>query len=145
MLGDEIDINDLSQGEDMYSFNVGYASSDKKVAFESVSLSWNQIFGSIAPSMYGYILRKSSASYDAKPSYIFESALIHLIRSKIFDKVQNRKIDISPSQIDEIVIHFKELKLIKFTENKDGDSIFRGITLTEHGERELSRLKIVRR
>ncbi|MCK0209375.1 hypothetical protein MWN33_15170 [Starkeya koreensis] len=145
VLGDEIDVRELAQGGDLYPFNVGYMSSEKKIVFELVYVRWNEIFSSIGPSMYGYILRNSVSSHDARPTYIFESSLIHLIRSKIFDKVQNRRVDISPSQIDDIVIHLKELGLVKFSENKDEDSFFRGITLTERGERELSRLKIVRR
>jgi len=46
-------------------------------------------------------------------------------------------------QIDGCLIQLKELGLIKFAEKKKEDGqVFRGVTLTEHGELQLARLGV---
>jgi hypothetical protein len=49
------------------------------------------------------------------------------------------------SQIDSIILQFKELGLMQFAEKKEQDGRkFRGVTLTELGERHLSLLNMRR-
>lgn len=138
LLVDAIPREKLSQGSDQYIFNVFFYSANKEYNSVSVAVTWDEIFSAIGPSLYGYILRKVSNN-----GYSFEEDLENVIRSKIVDRVQKRKIDIQRGQVDTCVIHLKELGLLQFTESdaKEGD-IFRGVTLTEAGEQYLTKLKI---
>lgn len=75
------------------------------------------------------------------PTYPSQDNLEEHIRTKIFDRASNRKIKIEPSQVDACILQFKELGLLRFAENKKEDGkVFRGVTLTEHGERRLTLL-----
>ena len=141
-LKDEIPTEDLARGEDMFDFEVLYSSHDKKVVSEVVSLTWNEILMAIGPSLYGYIQRRPRPD----SSYSFEASIQHKIRSKIVDRVGTRKITIDPGKVDACVFHLKELGFVRFAENKgeDGD-VFRGVTLTEQGEREMSHLMVSKR
>jgi hypothetical protein len=95
--------------------------------------------------MYGYILRKRDA-YGQPHTYLFQDNLEEHVRAKIVDRVQNRKIRMEESQIDSCVLQFKELGLVRFAQNHGEDgSVFRGVTLTEEGERKLTRLSTQRR
>ena len=50
------------------------------------------------------------------------------------------------SQVDTCILQFKELGLLRFAENKEEDgTVFRGVTLTELGERRLMLLSTRRR
>jgi hypothetical protein len=90
--------------------------------------------------MYGYILRQRTG-YGESPTYPFQDNLEEHIRGKIIDRVQNRKIKIELSQVDTCILQFKELGLLRFTEKKEEDGqVFRGVTLTEQGERRLTLL-----
>ena len=104
-------------------------------------MSWDEIFQTIGPSLYGYILRKASR-YNKTSYYTFQENIVSFIRSKIIDLVDSRKIEIQEGQIDTCVFQLKELGYLRFSENlhEDGE-VFRGITLTEFGERCLSLLK----
>ena len=54
--------------------------------------------------------------------------------------------ELEPSQVDSCIFQFKELGLIRFAEKHGDDgTVFRGITLTEFGEQQLSLLKVRRR
>lgn len=141
----ELRPEELSQGADIFDIAVTYSNSSKQVVSEIVGLAWDDIFRVIGPSLYGYILRKAP-SYGRGEIYRFHDSLEQHIRAKIVGKVQNRKINIKESDIDTIVIQFKELGLIQFseTEGEKGD-VFRGITLTASGERYLARLSIKKR
>jgi hypothetical protein len=93
--------------------------------------------------MYGYILKKRERGYNQKPTYSFQDNLEEHIRMKIIDRVQNRKINIQQSQIDTCILQFKELRLLEFVEKKEEDgTVFRGVTLTELGERRLTLLNM---
>jgi hypothetical protein len=97
----------------------------------------------IGPSMYGFILRKSDARDAKYPIYSFQNDLEEYIRSKIFNRVSNRKISIQPSQMDSSILQFKELGLLMFEDKEEEDGrVFRGVTLTELGERRLTRLSM---
>jgi len=55
--------------------------------------------------------------------------------------IQNRKIKIQQSQIDTCILQFKELGLVEFAEKREENGrVFRGVTLTELGERRLTLL-----
>lgn len=99
----------------------------------------------IGPSIYGYIVRKLDG-HGEFPRYPFQDNIEAHIKSKIIDRVQNRKLSLEPSQIDSCILQFKELGLLRFAESKErGEETFRGITLTEAGERHLTRLNMRRR
>jgi len=145
VLAREIPRESLAQGEDEYEFSVTYRDNDKREVLDKVKLTWNEIFKSIGVELYGYIKRKVG-NWSRASQYDFHEIIVEKIRHKILDRVQNRKIQLDPSQIDECIIQFKELGLIKFEEQKEKDGqVFRGITLTEYGERELAVLSTQRR
>jgi DNA-binding PadR family transcriptional regulator len=90
--------------------------------------------------MYGYILGKRNG-YGQSRTYNFQDNLEEHIRVKLIERVQNRKIKIQESQLDSCILQFKELGLLMFAENTDDNGkVFRGVTLTEEGERRLTRL-----
>lgn len=108
---------------------------------EEIQLTWDEVFKVIGPTMYGYILRKRTLGYNPDNSYPFQDNLEEHIRARIIDRVQNRKIKIEASQIDMCILQFKELGLLMYAENKkEGGEVFRGVTLTEEGERRLTLL-----
>jgi len=111
----------------------------KKHVKEDVKLTWNEMFKVIGPTIYGYIQRKRTG-YGESPTYPFQDNLEDHIRAKIIHRVQNRKIKIEASQVDACILQFKELGLLMFAENKKGDALFRGVMLTEMGERRLTLL-----
>jgi hypothetical protein len=145
ILGDEISEEMLAQGDDICELIITFQDPDKKHVSEAIRLTWDEVFRVIGPTMYGYILRKRSG-YSDSPTFPFQDNLEEHIRTKIVDRVQNRKIKIEASQIDTCILQFKELGLLRFAENKQEDgSVFRGVTLTEKGERRLTLLSTRRR
>lgn len=140
-----ISITDLAQGDDIYSLSVSFQDASKRLIFADVSLTWNEIFSVIGPVMYGYIVRRGRPDYKRLVGqYSFEGALLEYVRSKIIDQCGNRQINIMPHQIDTILIQFKELGLVAYSEktkDEDGED-FRGYSLTVAGEAHLTRLKI---
>lgn len=142
ILVDEISREELCQGSDLYDFTVMFRDENKNMVAKKLPMSWDDIFATIGPSLYGYIIRKSSG-YNDKGSYPFEVNLEQRLRTMIIDRAQGRKIEIQDGQVDTCVFQLKELGYIRFTENeKEDGAVFRGITLTEYGERRLSLLKI---
>jgi hypothetical protein len=114
---------------------------NKNAVRERIEISWDDIFKTIGPSMYGYIVRKNDR-YNQSSRYPFQDDVEDYLRSMVYDRVQRRKIDIMQSQIDTCVIQLKELGLLMFAEKRSQDgSIFRGVTLTEFGEKYLACLK----
>jgi len=145
ILGDEVPRDLLAQGDDIFELTVTFSDQNKKVVSENVKLTWDEVFKVIGPSIYGYIWRKRG-SYGQKLTYQFQDNLEEHIRVKIIDRVHNRKINIEPSQVDACILQFKELRLLRFAETKKEDGeVFRGVTLTEHGERRLTLLSTSRR
>ena len=145
VLGMEIPKESLAQGDDEYEFLVTYRNSENKEVPENVPMTWNEIFRTIGVDLYGYIKRKSS-NWNTPHQYEFHELLIERIRHKILDKAQKRKIQLDCSQVDQCIIQLKELGLLRFAENEGEDGkVFRGITLTEYGERQLTLLSTHRR
>ncbi len=144
ILSEEIPREQLAQGTDLFSFTVTFKDNSKQLVAERVDISWDEIFGCIAPSMYGFIQRKSR-EWNRAPAYVFERNIIESIRARIVERCQNREIKVPESEIDTCIFQFKELGYVMFynKEEDDGET-FRGVTLTESGERYLSRLKTVR-
>lgn len=137
IVSDVVDHRDLAQENDLFEFRVGFKDNEKRHVVEGVMLSWNDVFNVIGPSMYGYIVRKYGR-YGAAQQYNFQAHIEELIRSKIIDKIQGMAMSIDGSQIDTCIIQLKELGLIQFAENTDKEGeTFRGVTLTEAGERKL--------
>jgi hypothetical protein len=140
ILGDEVAVELLAQGDDICELTVTFLDKDKQAVREEVKLTWDEIFKVIGATIYGYVVRKADR-YGEPPTFPFQNNLIEHIRAKIIDKVQNRKIKLEPSQIDACILQFKELGLLRFAENKKEDGhVFRGVTLTEAGERRLTLL-----
>jgi len=145
VLADEIPHAQLAQGDDLLALTVTFSDSKKQVVSENVELSWDEVFSVIGPPIYGYIFDKRHG-YGQRSTYQFQDNLEEHIRAKIVDRVQNRRINILSSQVDACVLQFKELGLMKFAESKkENGGVFRGVTLTELGERRLSLLKVKRR
>lgn len=59
ILVDEIPRDQLAQGEDTFEFSVTYRDIKKILTHEKISVSWNDIFKIIGPSLFGYIVRKA--------------------------------------------------------------------------------------
>lgn len=140
---EEIPRHELSQGQDLFEFTVFFKDAGKQSVSRRVPLSWNEIFATIGPYMYGYIQRKVSKALSPlePPRYVFQVAVEQTIRSRIIDEVQNRRLELREGDIDTCIIQFKELGYIEFDEVVKDDNIFRGITLTPAGEKYLTRLK----
>jgi hypothetical protein len=137
VLADKIPREELRQGLDFYEFSISYRNNEKQYVTENVPISWDDIFRTIGPALYGYIQRKAGG-YHTIPSYEFQKSLEGVLRRTAIERVQNRKIEIQEGQVDFCVIHLKDLGYIEYTEKQEDDnSFFRGITLTEYGERYL--------
>ncbi|HEY3911353.1 MAG TPA: DUF4062 domain-containing protein [Stellaceae bacterium] len=146
ILVDELPRDQLAQGDDILEIAITFTNQSKQIVSENVQLTWDEIFKVIGPTMYGYIWRKREGGYNQKPTYTFQDNLEEYIRMKIIDRIQNKKINITQNQIDACILQFKELGLIRFAENKKEDGkVFRGVTLTELGERRLTLLNMRRR
>jgi hypothetical protein len=145
-LTDEVPQDLLAQGDDIYEITITYLDKTKKPVTEEVKFTWDEVFKVIGPPMYGYVLRRHKSGYNENPKYLFEENLEEHIRAKIIDRVQSRKIKVESSQVDTCILQFKELGLLRFAENKEEDgTVFRGVTLTELGERRLTLLSTRRR
>jgi hypothetical protein len=138
ILGDEIPQELLAQGDDICELTVTFLNESKKHVKEDIRLTWDELFKVIGPTIYGYILRKRTG-YGENQTYPFQDNLEEHIRAKIIHRVQNRKIKIETSQLDACILQFKELGLLMFAEDKkDEGQVFRGVMLTEKGERRLT-------
>jgi len=138
----------IAQGDDPCPISVTFTAADKQLVARTIEMTWDEVFGVIAPSMYGYILRRGNPEYRRSiGSYSFEGALIEYIRTKIVSEVGNRQINVLPHQIDTVLIQFKQLGLIEMNEKTRDEhgSDFRGYTLTAAGEQHLTRLKVRQR
>lgn len=137
----------LASGSDLFGFDVFFKDNEKKLVTRRIEFTWDEIFETISPSMFGFIVRKtarrSQYGYTEKgmPTYPFHDALIQMIRSRIIDDAQNRVIEIKDGQVDTCVFQFKELGYIEFEEKDEGDDTFRGITLTVAGEEMFTKMK----
>jgi hypothetical protein len=145
ILGDEVPQELLAQGDDVCELTVTFLDQNKRHVKEDIKLTWSEVFNVIGPTMYGYILRKRTG-FGQTPTFPFQDNLEEHIRAQIIDRAQNRKIKIESSQLDTCIMQFKELGLLRFAENKQEDGqLFRGVTLTELGERPLTLLSTRRR
>jgi hypothetical protein len=142
ILGDEVPLELMAQGDETLELTVTFSDQNKKHVSENIKLTWDEVFKVIGPTIYGFIIGKVTG-YSGDSTYPFQDNLEEHIRAKIIDRVQNRKIKIEHSQVDACILQFKELGLLMFKEKtlKDGEE-FRGVTLTEHGERQLTQLSV---
>lgn len=137
ILVSELSTDQLSQGSDNFNFVVFYRDESKNYVTETVPVSWDDVFRTIGPSMYGYIMRKNSST----GRYPFEESLENYLRSKVVERSGSRKLEIQPGQVDACVFQFKELGYIEYDEQEREDGKpFRGIVLTSAGEKHLARL-----
>jgi hypothetical protein len=144
ILADEIPRESLVQGDDVFDVTVTFQDNEKRHVTELIQLSWDELFLIIGPTIYGYIHAKRD-NWREK-GYLFQDNIEEHIRAKIIDRVQGRKIKIEPSQIDACILQFKELGLLRFAEqSSENGEFFRGVTLTEAGERYLTLLTVKRR
>lgn len=143
VLVDELSQDELAQGDDILELTVTFTNQSKQVLNENIKLTWDELLKVIGPTMYGYIWQKRQRGYNQKPTYPFQDNLEEHIRSKIIDRVQNRRLNIQQSQLDACILQFKELGLLEFAEKREEDGkVFRGVTLTELGERRLTLLNM---
>lgn len=142
VLSDEFQPEDLAQGNDDFVFEVRFRDAKKKMLVRDVSLTWDQIFLIIGSRMYGYIMKRST-SYGDKGKYTFESSLEEVLRRQVLDDVGERTIYTRPDQIDACAIQFKELGFLEYQEKTNDDgTVFRGLSLTDAGEKHLARLTV---
>jgi hypothetical protein len=128
----------LAQGDDVVELTCFFTGKDKKRKSQKLKFSWDEVFKAIGPSMFGYLQGKNEYSGE----YGFAQNLGEAIRTRIVDDVENRKIDLPTSEVETIILQFKQLGYIILATN---DKEFRGWTLTPKGEAQLTRLKTVRR
>jgi hypothetical protein len=136
---------DLAQGQDVHQISVGFTNNNKDYVIEVVEITWDEIFSAIGPSMYGYVLRRFN--YQGSGEYTFYPMLVEAIRSKIFDRAANRKINLPANEVDTILIQFKQLGYVELAESmpdSNGKTV-RGYTLSELGEQKVTRLKVASR
>lgn len=132
----------LAQGEDKVSFRVRFRNDDKDMVAREVEISWDNILRVIGPSIYGYVVRRAKDYGTGRPRYPFENDLEDYILFQIIDEVGDRKIYLGGDQIDTCIFQFKEIGLLEFSEHEqDNGEIFRGVTLTPHGEQKVAVLK----
>src|SRR3954465_5521790 len=60
ILGDEIPLEALAQGDDIHELTVTFSDADKNIVRQGVKLTWDEIFRVIGSTIYGYIVRKRS-------------------------------------------------------------------------------------
>jgi hypothetical protein len=143
ILGDEVSQDLLAQGGDVIEFTITFSDRDKQLVTEGIKLTWDEVLRVIGPSIYGFIWKKSAKYGQKYETYPFQDNLEEHFRAKIIDRVQNRRINIQGHQVDTCVLQFKELGLLQFAEAKDEKGkVFRGVTLTEEGERRLTLLSM---
>src|ERR1700733_10679607 len=128
----------LAQGDDLVEITCFFTGQNKKREARTLKFSWDEIFKAAGPPMFGYLIARND--YDHR--YSFEDDIADLIRTKIFDIVEGRKIEIRGSDVETIILQFKQLGYIMLDTN---DKDFSGWTLTPKGEAKLTRLKTVRR
>ena len=135
--GDELAPELLAQGDDLIEITCFYSGKDKKRKVGRVQFTWDEIFQVIGPPMFGFLLAKNQYTHK----FEFENGLEELVRTKIADDVEGRKIDIMSSIVETIILQFKQLGYIVLETNEKN---FTGWTLTVKGESRLTRLKTVR-
>jgi hypothetical protein len=96
-------------------------------------VTWDEIFTAIGTSMFGYIIRRVDGGYP------FEINISELVRTKIFEKVGQRSINLFPHEMDHMLIQFKQLGYIIMNEKKTGEEF----TLTPLGKHQLTRASSV--
>lgn len=142
ILSKDVPRESLAQGTDPCIVTVSYTGEDKKQVREDIELTWDDVLKVIGPPIYGYIIGRRT-SYRENGTYSFQDNLEEHIRTKIIERVQNRKVKIEPSQVDAIILQFKELGLLSFEEAKQEDGRkYRGVILTAEGEKRLSTLSM---
>lgn len=140
-----IDLPDLfekyAQGDDLTTLTARFQNNEKKVVLKKCDLSWDEIFSAIGAPMFGYIVRRAKLNYsDANETYTFEQNLKELVRTRIFEEVGQRTINLFPHEIDSLLIQYKQLGYIEMAEQKGEKETFRGFRLTELGEQKLTQL-----
>lgn len=127
-----------ARGSDKIEVTARFSGPAKTQMLKKVPLTWDEIFSAVGPSMFGYIVRRYESNGNSLYSYVFEENIIELVRTKIFDLAGQRTIYLFPHEIDRILIQFKQLGYIEMAENKEGEAVFRGFTLTKLGEHKLT-------
>lgn len=129
--------------EDMKAVTVLFKDKGNKLCSEVFYFTWGDIFKLIAPSMYGYLVRRASIGYNKPHNYPFEEHIVQQIRLKDLSKYGQRSIELLPNEIDAILVIFKQLGLIEYVDkNKNKKDEFRGLTLTKQGELKLTALTV---
>jgi hypothetical protein len=118
-----------------------FADASKNQRLEKISITWDELFAAIGPTMFGYIVKRGrDRNFDTEEHYPFEVNIRELLRTKIFELVGQRNMYLFPHEIDRCLIQFKQLGYIVMNEKKEENGIFRGFTLTELGEHKLTAL-----
>lgn len=128
----------LAQGDDEFEITCFYTGKNKSRKTARIKFCWKDLFKAIGPRMFGFLVGRNQYTHK----YDFEEDVESLVRAQIIDDAQNRKIDITSSDIETMILQFKQLGYIILETN---ESKYTGWTLTEKGEAELTRLKTQRR
>lgn len=130
------------EGKDKFYLTFLYNDRDRQMVKDVVPFTYDELLMVIGPSMFGYIQRRQGRNMSA--AYNFESDIITLARDRILDRVGNRQMNVVTHQIDLMLLHFKQMGIIEYAEIKEeNEEIFRGLTLTEYGEKYLTSISLI--
>lgn len=128
---------------DSKSLTVLFKNRDKSLSSETIEFTWGEIFALIAPSMYGFLLKRGNRGYNRPEGYAFEEQIVQKVRIRDLEKFGQRQIDLLPNEIDAVLVMFRQMGLIEYRVNREDEKDeFRGLTLTEHGEMALAKLTV---
>lgn len=135
----------IAQGEDTFELTIWFKNQKGEQEIKKVPVTWDEVFATIGPSMYGYIQRRFRSGHSDLESYKFETDLIDLVRIRYINEIGARQVKIFSHEVDTILIQFQQLGYVALTEKEksaDDKDAFRGYTLTRLGEERLTRLKL---
>ena len=129
--------------DDRRKVTVVYKNKENKMAVKTVGLTWGEILSVIGPSMFGYLQRRGKRGYNQPDGYTFEESLVEHIRLTDLEEFGKRQINLVPQEIDSILLLLKQMGILVYETLRDGEKDeFRGLTLTEYGELELTKLNL---
>jgi hypothetical protein len=116
-----------------------------KNTYKKNVFTYDEIFGVIGSSMYGYIIKKSQPGYNSRGTYSFEDDLCEYVRRKEPSFFGAKVLSLTSDEVAALMIVYKELGLIMYQIKKgDGEADFRGFTLTAAGEEQLVKANLNR-
>ncbi|MBB3938517.1 hypothetical protein GGR39_000146 [Novosphingobium fluoreni] len=127
-------------GKDKFAISLTYNDREKQLTRSDIEYTYDDLLKIIGPSMFGYIQRRPGRG----GAYSFEGNIIDAARMKIYEDAGSIQINLLSHQIDILLLHLKQMGILEFAETKDEDGgYFRGMTLTEYGERYLTTISLI--